>query len=311
MHNFQAMMLKGAEMETLESRREFGFDTRFRVLPKNFGVYGDEKVFDVEEIVVATDTLPFDDYVTARKYHLASSVFWNDSWFDVVVRFAKNLGIRSSEWWEAMLPGMTRGPAPVRQFLDDFVGETKNELFPSRETCIEFYSREENFRRLQNGEIGDNLMYKYRAKASFHVWKPVCQVAMDATRELLEACGISGQVPQFSEFWSDFAQFDECRHASGFTVEEITRPVRCILRYDLDRWVQDGCPASPAAYRLDRPSWFEFRLSEESARELAAALQVWGTELKGLSKLITRIKVSWQVRECRILEPENSLAAVG
>ncbi|MGH9787054.1 MAG: B12-binding domain-containing radical SAM protein, partial [Terriglobia bacterium] len=40
MHNFQAMMLKGAEMETLESRREFGFDTRFRVLPKNFGVYG-------------------------------------------------------------------------------------------------------------------------------------------------------------------------------------------------------------------------------------------------------------------------------
>ncbi len=44
----------------------FQFDTRFRVLPKNFGVYGGEKVFDVEEIVVATDTLTFDDYTAGR-----------------------------------------------------------------------------------------------------------------------------------------------------------------------------------------------------------------------------------------------------
>src|SRR5690242_4393459 len=61
LHNFQAMMLKGAEMETQESRDRFGFVTRFRVLPKNFGIYGDEKVFDTEEIVVGTDTLTFDD----------------------------------------------------------------------------------------------------------------------------------------------------------------------------------------------------------------------------------------------------------
>ena len=39
MHNFQSMMLKGSEMETRKDREQFRFDTRFRVLPKNFGLY--------------------------------------------------------------------------------------------------------------------------------------------------------------------------------------------------------------------------------------------------------------------------------
>ena len=311
MHNFQAMMLKGSEMETLQSRRQFCFDTRFRVLPKNFGVYGEEKVFDIEEIIIATDTLPFDDYLTARKYHVVSSVFWNDSWFDAVVRFAKSRGIKSSEWWEAMLPAMESGGPAVRKFLDDFVAETTNELFPSREACIEFYSREENFRRLRNGEVGDNLMYKYRAIASFHLWREICQVAMDETRRLLEQRGLTAPIPEFDGFWSDFHRYVEGRHACGQTAEEILQPVRHVLQYDIGQWLSDGHPANPAPYRLAQPALFEFRLSEEDAHELQAALNVWGTELKSLSKMITRINVNWQVRECHALEPQESFAPVG
>jgi predicted CopG family antitoxin len=106
LHNFQAMLLKGSEMETVASREEFGFESRFRVLPKNFGVYGDEKVIDVEEIVVGTDTLPFDDYVTARKYHLNSSVFWNDSWFQHPLQFVQSFGVKASEWWESLMDSL-------------------------------------------------------------------------------------------------------------------------------------------------------------------------------------------------------------
>ena len=69
------MMLKGAEMEEIESREMFKFGTRYRVLPKNFGIYDDEKVFDVEEVIVETDTLPFEDYLRARMNHLTFSVF--------------------------------------------------------------------------------------------------------------------------------------------------------------------------------------------------------------------------------------------
>ena len=298
LHNFQAMMLKGAEMESKASREEFKFETRFRVLPKNFGVYEGAKVFDVEEIIVATDSLPFEDYVTARKHHMVSSVFWNDSWFDVLVQYAKNFGFKCSEWWASLLPTMENGSPEIRGFLQEFVDETVNELFPTREACVRFYSENDNFQKLKNGQIGDNLMYRYRAIASFRLWDAVCSTAMDSTRRLLERQGVPELHAHFEEFWADLYQFVRLRHASGESPFEILSSKRATLTYDLPRWAADGCPTDFSSYRLSESSEFEFRLSEESAKEMAAALQVWGTQIKSLSKMVTRINVAWQVRDC-------------
>ena len=135
---------------------------------------------DLEEIVVATDTLRFEDYVMARKYALASSVFWNDGWFEQAVQFVQKLGAARSACWGAMLPAMEAAEGPVKHLLDDFVRETVGELFPTREACIDFYRQPGNFKRLCEGDIGDNLMYKYRAKASFHYWKEICEIGMSA-----------------------------------------------------------------------------------------------------------------------------------
>jgi hypothetical protein len=298
LHNFQAMMLKGSEMETIQAREQFQFDTRFRVLPKNFGVFEAEKVVDVEEIIVATETLPFEDYVTARKYHLTSSVFWNDSWFAAPLDFVRAFGIKASEWWEAMLAGMENGPRPVQDFLNGFVRETINELFPTRESCIEFYSREENFAALSRGEIGDNLMYKYRAIASFHLWSQICDTAMNVSRRLLEDRGVPENIPHFDEFWADFSTWVRLKHADGYTEHEILGSRHADLSYDFDKLVAEAGYTNPQRYRLAERSTFQFRLNEEAAHELDAALKVWTVELKGLTKMVTRIKVAWQVRDC-------------
>lgn len=301
MHNFQAMMLKGSEMESEVAREEFQFGTRFRILPKNSGIYSDEKVFDVEEIIVSTDTLPFEDYVTARKWHLVSSVFWNDSWFEDVVRFARANGIKNSEWWSRMLPAMETGSPEIQGFLADFVRETKGELFDTREECIEFYSDDENFRKLQSGEIGDNLMYRYRAIASFFLWDHVCHTAMSATRQLLEERGVPAKMQNFDEFWDDLTTFMRLQHASGREVSEITADAQATLRYDIPAWLEasaSGEFVNPDDFRLTEPTEFVFRYTEEGRREMRAALATWTTQIKGLSKMVTRINVDWQVRRC-------------
>lgn len=308
MHNFQAMMLKGAELESLESRKLFKFDTRFRVLPKNYGVYEGEKVFDVEEIIVGTDTLSFEDYITCRKWHLVSSVFWNDGWFEHVVNLARAFGIRNSEWWSRMLPAMENGNEVMRGFLDDFVGETKGELFPTPESCIEFYSRPENFARLQSGEIGDNLMYRYRAIASFHIWNDVCDAAMDATRALFVERGIDRRIPDFETFWRDLHTYTRFLHAHGRDKEKILSSDRAMLHHDIAGWLASGELTNPGAYRFAGPTQVLFRLTDEGRRELEAALAVWTTHIKALSKMVTRIKVDWQVREC-VPQREREAAA--
>lgn len=309
MHNFQAMMLKGAELESLESRQMFKFDTRFRVLPKNYGVYDGEKVFDVEEIIVGTDTLPFDDYITCRKWHLVSSVFWNDGWFEHVVRFARALGVKNSEWWSRMLPAMEGGGEAIRGFLDAFVGETKGELFPTREACIQFYAQPENFRRLEAGEIGDNLMYRYRAIASFFLWDAVCDAAMNATRALLEERGAATRIADWDAFWTDFHTFTRLSHASGRDREAILGSAQAALRYDLPAFLAAEDLSDPSRFRYEQPADCAFRLSDEGRRELDNALGVWSTRINGLSKMVTRINVDWQVRRCVALREPTAVGA--
>ncbi len=308
MHNFQALMLKGSEMETQHSREMFQFKTAFRVLPKMFGMYGDEKVFDVDEAIVSTSTLSFEDYITARKHHLMSSIFWNDSWFKLAVDYAAQFGVKRSQWLRAMLPAMEKETGALRKLLDDFVYETEHELFPSREACVEHYSQPENFERLERGEIGDNLMYKYRAKASFHLWPEICRLAMDVTRQLLVDRGAVSEVPNFEAFWADFHRYVELKHAYGEHTQQILNPVKAEISYDLHAWIQAGLPKDPTPQKLPAPEPFEFRLSEEGERELGAALKTWTESLKGLSKLVTRIQTAWQVRECRPVGRESQLA---
>jgi len=129
------------------------------------------------------------------------------------------------------------GPEPVQNFLADFVRETKGELFDTREECIFFYSRDENFRKLEQGEIGDNLMYKYRARASFYLWPEICAAGMDATKQLLVERRIDGEIVDFDQFWQDFHCFVELKHAHGANREQIFAPVEASLRYDFERWI--------------------------------------------------------------------------
>ena len=297
-HCFQTMMLKGSDIESLATREEYKFVSRFRLGPKNFGEYDSEKVFDVEEIVVSTDSLSFDDYIQCRKHHVTFSVFWNDSWFSDLVAVAGQLGVRPSQWLTAMLRAMESDLGPVGKFLREFVAETKGELFESEEECRSFYSDPVRFDQLCRGQIGDNLMYKYRAIASFFLWREICQLAFDATRRLVCDNGAAGRMAGFDELWSDLHTYVYSKHAASTDIEELMRPVEARLRHDIAGWLSGGAPAETGPWRFSDLQSFIFRLSSEGAREMEAALSLWSPKAIGLSKLITRIRYTAQVREC-------------
>lgn len=297
-HCFQSMMLKGSDMESLATREQFKFQSRFRLGPKNFGEYAGEKVFDVEEIIVSTDSLSFEDYVQCRKHHMTFSIFWNDSWFSDVANVAKGFGIKASEWLTAMLQAMEADSGAMGQFLNDFVSETREEVFETEEQCRAFYSDPERFEQLRRGQIGDNLMYKYRAIASFFLWDEVCQLAMEATAKLLRSRGAAEEIADFDGLWKDFHSYVQARHAKGTEMADLTRVIRVMMQYNIPSWLEDGSPHEILPYRLPDPAEYVFHLSPEGVRELEGALRVWTPKAIGLSKLIVRIRHSAQVRDC-------------
>jgi radical SAM superfamily enzyme YgiQ (UPF0313 family) len=297
--NFQLMLLKGSELEAVESRNLFQYKSMYRVLPKNFGIYGGKKVLDVEEIVVGTDTLSFEDYVKARKHALASVAYWHDDNFLEAVKFAEKCGVSRADWLFALMPAMEASTGPVKQYVENFERETRGELFPTREDCIKFYMKDENWEKLVNGDIGDNLMHKYQALASFHLWPEICALAMAVTKRLIQERGTDVSIPDFDRFWANFECYLLNQHAHGYTTEQILAPAKAVLNYDIDRWIEDGMPLDPSPYLLSEPIEFEFALDEEGYRGISSALSTWTVHLKGLTKMMKRIRVIWLVRQCK------------
>ena len=309
--NFQLMLLKGTELEAEESRQEFKFRSAWRVLPKNFGVYDGEKVFDVEEIVVETDTLSFTDYLEARTIALAGTAFWQYNYFEDVIQFAESLGVRRSDWLELIVQAMQAKDSPVRQFVDDFLAETVNELLPTREACVEFYSNDENFEKLKAGEIGDNLMHKYRARAAFRDWPQIWRCAMDITKQCLLSLEQVRDIPDFEAFWDDLQKFVFLRHAWGHQVEEVLGSADGEFQYDVAGWLAADRPKDPSRFRFAEPVRVHFELTPEGKAEIAAALEVWTNELRGLTKMVTRIRVQSQVRLASVFGERALAAAAG
>jgi radical SAM superfamily enzyme YgiQ (UPF0313 family) len=293
-HCFQAMMLKGSDMESLETRRQFDLRAKYRLGPKNFGVYGGETVLDIEEIVVETESMPFSDYLEARRNHVTFSMFWNDSWYNDVTALLKHWNITNSEWLAAILEGLKADEGEAGDLLRRFEAETRGELFDTKEELIAYYSDPETFEKLQRGEVGDNLMYRYRALAAFFHWPAMCRLAMNVTLRLIQRK--NPDAADLGPLWKDFARFVEVRHAHGGSIKELVREQELSLEYDIPAWLADGGPFDIAPYRLNDTSRLIFRLPADRERELRNAFDVWTEKVIGLSKLITRIRHPVQVR---------------
>lgn len=298
LHNFQAMMLKGSEMDTKASREKWGLQTRFRLLPKNFGRYGGEKVLGFEEIIVSTNTLSFEDYLDARRHHFAIMVFWNISRFEALAKWANAFGFTNWQWMKAVIDEMENHEG-VRDLVANFMKETREELFETREAALEFYIKEENFRGLEENKFGDNLIYKYSALSSFLTWDSVCDCAIAATRKLIGAQAQEVNGPQADAFLSELLTWHLVTHAFGKSRDEIFEKKSAGFMYDIPGWIEAGSPMEIANFLRPEPVEYEFALSAENVKNLRAALQVWDYELKSFSMLVKRVHNSWQIRDYR------------
>lgn len=311
LHNFQAIMLKGSELETLASREKYGFETRFRLGPKNFGRYADgEKVIGMEEVIVSTNTLSFDEYLEARKYHFATAVFWNTSRLVPLVQWCNAYGLSNWDWLNSIVEELDKYEG-TRDLLEKFAQETQDELFESKEAFEAFYFREEIFRGLENNEYGDNLIYKYKGFSSFVAWACVCECAIGATRKLIGDLAEEANDCDLSEFWKDLCTWLTMRHAHGSTPDSLLSSEQGEFHYDMQAWLEEDCPKVVLDFRCEEVMTVRFALSAENEKNLRAALNVIEFEPRSFSMLVRRVHNSWQIRTPEGILEERLVAPAG
>jgi hypothetical protein len=126
---------------------------------------------------------------------------------------------------------------------------------------------------------------------------------------LLVDRGVAARIPGFDLFWNDFSTWVRLRHASGPDRQTLLSDVTAVFQHDIPAWLAQADLSTPQSHRLPCPTEWRLSLSAEGRRELDAALEMWSLHIKGLTKLVTRIKVDWQVRDCERVQPQVAVAA--
>ena len=163
---YTLMMLCGTELGRDKAIRDYNMKAKYRILPKQFGEYCGEKVFEIEKICVATNTMNFQSYLNCRNYSFFLRLLGQPV-FEPVHKLTNKLGINWHDFSRTLTNVIQdeNFKNELKSIYNEFCKESYNELFDSKEEAINFYSKPENYKSLLSGDIGSNLLAKYITKA--------------------------------------------------------------------------------------------------------------------------------------------------
>jgi radical SAM superfamily enzyme YgiQ (UPF0313 family) len=286
---FQLMLLPGTELFTPEAREEYQMQTRHRVLPRCFGDYevGDDRVVsaEIEEIVTASDTMPFEDYLYCRRFNLMVTIFYNDAIFQGLLKLLRDLNISRYEWIKAIMEHEFAGD--LADTVDNFVRETKNELWDSREDLVAFTREPENVRKYINDELGANLLYKYQALTNNHHLRELAEVARATVLRVIADNGkLTAQIEALVD---DIITYEVLRRIDIFNGGYA--PYRAELRHDVARFLDATGDTPLTDFVFVEPRECQFSLDEKQIDVIERSLKTYGKTTVGMTRILARVHI--------------------
>lgn len=289
---YQLMVLDGSEMqESFDGDNEWGMQTHYRVLPRSFtDRTGDlNRSIEVERIVTATKDLSFDDYLEARKLHLLINITYNGRAFSGFFRLLRETGADLTAFMAHLLELFTTEPG-VDALLEQFVADTRGELFDSEEALLGHYADDRNFNALIRGDAGANLIQKYASLAFFHHSAAVVRVLSKA------AIRSVGADPKAQLMIEDVAAYYAQAFDGFLDPGRLDRVTRVRLGHDVAAWL-----ASPGRglgeFKCAKPLEVQFHTPAAQFKLVEDLLDSFGRGPQEFGKAMTRMWIGDMLRQ--------------
>jgi radical SAM superfamily enzyme YgiQ (UPF0313 family) len=287
---YTLMLLHGTEFKSPEYRSEFGIKGKFRIVPLNFGEYADTKIFDFEEVCIENKDMSFDDYVYLRGFALLVEALLNGRPFEEFFLYAGTLGESRTCFLRRIYDNLESAPEKVQAVMRDFLKETRSELWDSENDLVAHYRQTENYERLVRGEVGGNLIYKYKSQS----------VAF-TTSEWIDF--LTGQIQTLAQEKLKAADeyaaaLVEIKSIEGFCRNKVaglldanadSSDIEESYNYHVAAWLknQHGPPLSK--YACKEPIRYLFHYTPDQLQTRDDQFKRYGTDVNALSKIVTRI----------------------
>lgn len=310
---YQLMLLEGTELNQRAQREQHGFETRFRSLARNFGRYAGEPVFELEEVVVSTNTLSFDDYLECRKLQLFLEIYHREELFKELLEYVKQNGVSVGMYIMALLGRIDEAPGEVRLLFADYVLEAKNELFVSPEEALNVLKS--NYEKIASQDIGGNLLQKYSALGWFKALDPILQYGIQCAETLVMAQRRqAGQASE--EVRRELSAIKQYLLSMIINILDIANQLQDMivpLEYDIERWkanryrlpLSDFKRSSPVAEGRSEDV-YTFHIPAAHASYLKDKLKDYSASVQAVGKQLTRIPLRDLRRQVKVESRDSS-----
>ncbi|NQU58818.1 MAG: radical SAM protein, partial [Rhodospirillales bacterium] len=300
---YSLMLLYGTQFQDVAYRKKYGYDSRFRIVPLNFGEYDGERIFDSEEVGVATNDLSFDDYLNLRRFSLLIETLYNNRPFEGFFRYALSLGVGRFAFLYWIFQALDDAPQGVRRIVDGFMAETRSELWASEKEMIDHYRQDDAYGQLIAGEVGGNLIYKYKSMSlalNLPDWidfladqlKERARECLDSSPDRDDLAAMEAEIGAIAEF----SRNKTWKFLDDKSGDEI---VTMSSAYDFIAWLEGPEDAPLAEYVSESPISYVFEFTEDQKRSRQDAFRRFGTDVNGLSKIVTRLVLQSLFRKVR------------
>ena len=288
---YTLMMLNGTEFKKPSYRKEFGYEGKFRIVPLNFGEYEGVKVFDYEEVGVITKDMSFDDYLQLRILALFVESLHNGKPFNEFFLYAKNYNIQSATFLKILIDNIKNAAPEIQNLVNEFVGETKSELWDSEEKLVEHYKKDEHYLKLKNGEVGGNLIYKYKSKSiveSSSKWLEFFK--SELYKAILAKQSNIANLDKIKSEIDEIGKFCELKLHGLLNPKVQSSTVESDFSHDILKWIDNYDEKSNLSnFKLDHEEKLFFEYTKDQMGIRDDVFKRYGTSINSLSKIVTRI----------------------
>jgi len=299
----QLMLLHGAPLSDPETREKFGFQTRFRVVARNIGDYTGTRVIETEEVVVETPTLPFSDYLECRVFHLLLTVFFYEGNFEEAFEFVARRGIEPFDQIRKLQDLLDEAPQAFRDMIDEYVQETQDELFDTREECVAW--SEEHYDELVAGTVGGNLLSNYSMIGRFMVTNAALDFLQTGITRQLDEIGADDE--ETGAALDAVIDYLRAVMLSSPFAESLSETPEWTTRFDVEAWREGGYSTDLVNHRSEKALTFDTTLADDRRIALERRVETFGDHAAGLGKF-TRTMFATDLRRSIVVAQKAAVA---
>jgi hypothetical protein len=284
---YTCMMLDGSEMNTPKEREKWEMVTKFRILAKDFTKLSNGKVvLEIEEVVVSSKTLTFDEYVELR---LLAFILWISNIgivYDAVLKLLRENNIDIFELFYRMLKEENRSPTKVRNAFDSFRNATIKELYNSPEEIQKQFQDPIEYEKLLKGEAGINVLQYHRAMVTDELMDEWTEYTIQIAHNLIKESKHYND--ELEHQFIDISNY--CRGIAHNTLginRMLTNP-EFQFKYDIQKWL-DTEDLSLNEVKMVNTCEIIFKITEEQFKMVNDELDKFGNTIIGKGQALKQI----------------------